>query len=126
MNLDIDRLTILSRSFLQNNTLRARTLSKALEPCAHSPAGSLCTRLTDIGILGSRYYYFLHTYITGVGNPSYHNPSIMRCIKPRDRKHLKYKVALTLALARALVLVLVLALALVLALVRLFVVRISY
>ena len=35
-NLDTDRLTILSRSFLQNNTLRARTLSKALEPCAHS------------------------------------------------------------------------------------------
>ena len=65
-NLDTDRLTILSRSFLQNNTLRAHTLSKALEPCAHSPAGSLCTRLTDIGILGSRYYYFLCTYIAGV------------------------------------------------------------
>ena len=41
----------------------------------------------------------------------------MRCIKPRDRKHIKYKVALTLALARVLVRVLALALALVLALV---------
>ena len=32
-NLDIDRLTILSRNILYNNTLRAHALSKALEPC---------------------------------------------------------------------------------------------
>jgi len=65
--LETDQLTTLARRILQNISLRARALSKALEPAAaHSPAGSRWTRHTNIGILGSRYHYFLYTYITGV------------------------------------------------------------
>ena len=55
------RLTILARCILQNTTRRLWSLVRILSRL------SLCTRHTYIGILGSRYYYFLYT--------TYHTPS---------------------------------------------------
>ena len=42
--------------------------------------------VAKMGILGYRYYV-LSVHLHNWGNPSYHNPLIMRCIKPRDHKH---------------------------------------
>ena len=90
MNLDIDRLTILSRNILYNNTLRAHALSKALEPCVQ------ISSWLSLNLI-YKYWYtrvpllLLSVHLHNWGNPSYHNPLIMRCIKPRDHKHIKYK-----------------------------------
>jgi len=56
-----DVVNILARCILQNTTRRLWSLVRILSRL------SLCTRHTYIGILGSRYYYFLYT--------TYHTPS---------------------------------------------------